>query len=381
MQQPKRIVIIAGEESGDMHAAELVGQLRLHQPTLQVTGIGGDHMKRAGVELIADLARLGVTGFSEVFRHLKLIRRAFLDIKTHLAEQKPDLLILVDYPGFNLRLAKFAKKHLGIKILYYISPQIWAWKPHRIRTIKACVDKMAVILPFEKQIYEQAGVPVSFVGHPLIHKINSFKHKAPDRQVLGLPEEKTLIALLPGSRRNEIEKHMPVLRDTALRLYSENPAYHFVLPIAGTIPLTTVEAYFNDCKLPITLLPGKSLETMNLADFVLVASGTASLECALLEKPMCILYKSSALTYYLAMRFIRVRFLGLCNLLTNTMTVPEFLHYDCNAAELSRFILEFNQDPSQPRKMVAKLSAMKQSLSASQADCSLAELVLHELAC
>ena len=153
MPQPKRIVVIAGEESGDLHAASFIRQLKISNPDIQLSGIGGRHMQEAGVHLVSDLARFGVTGLSEVIRHLRVIRRAFKDIKAHLIANKPDLLILVDYPGFNLRLAKFAKKTLGIKILYYISPQIWAWKAGRIHTIRDCVDIMAVILPFEKKLY------------------------------------------------------------------------------------------------------------------------------------------------------------------------------------------------------------------------------------
>ena len=185
MQQAKRIVIVAGEESGDLHAASFVRQLKENNPGLHLSGIGGQHMQNAGVHLISDLARFGVTGLSEVIRHLRVIRRAFKDIKAHLIATKPDLLVLVDYPGFNLRLAKFAKHTLGIKVLYYISPQIWAWKAGRIHTIRDCVDQMAVILPFEKNIYEAAGVPVSFVGHPLVSQILPCKDTAAARAALG----------------------------------------------------------------------------------------------------------------------------------------------------------------------------------------------------
>lgn len=379
MLKPKHLVIIAGEESGDMHAAELVLQLKKIYPTLIISGIGGRHMQEAGVSLVANLAQFGVTGFSEVFRHFKVIHRAFKAIKQHLREQKPDLVILVDYPGFNLRLAKFAKQQLGLRIIYYISPQIWAWKAKRIHLIKRCVDKMAVILPFEKKIYEQAGVPVSFVGHPLVDKINQAVQSAPTREALNLPQDAHLIALLPGSRRNEIEQHMPVLRDTARLLYQRNPKMHFVLPVAGTINIERIAMYFKDLPIPITLIEGNALACMHLADFVLVASGTASLECALLQKPMCIIYKSSFLTYYLAMKVLRVRFLGLCNLLTGTMTVPEFLHDDCNATELSRYVYDFINNPEQPQKMIARLSSMKQSMSLNQSDCSLLELVVSQL--
>lgn len=379
MQKAKHIVIIAGEESGDIHASVLIKQLKAAYPDIRISGIGGKHMQKAGAELISDLARFGVTGFTEVIRYLNIIRKAFNAIKNHLATQKPDLLILVDYPGFNLRLARYAKKELGLKILYYISPQIWAWKANRIHTIKECIDRMAVILPFEKSIYEKAGVPVSFVGHPLVDKMSQTTDTVSSRIGLDLPLEPQIFALLPGSRTNEIERHMPVLRDTARLINQKDPHIQFIIPIAGTINPEKITSYFSGMNLPVTFIQGKAIECMSAANFVIVASGTASLECALLEKPMCIIYKSSFLTYHMAMLLIKVKFLGLCNLLVNKMMVPEFLQYDCNAIELYRYIFDFNQDQSQPGKMINQLSALKESLSSNKSDCTLFELVESEL--
>lgn len=379
MQKARRIVIVAGEESGDIHAAALIKQLKTVHSDIKISGIGGKHMEAAGAELISDLARYGVTGLTEVIRYLKIIRKAFKSIKQHLEEHKPELLILVDYPGFNLRLAKYAKEQLGLKIIYYISPQIWAWKANRIHLIKRCIDRMAVILPFEKEIYEKAGVPVNFVGHPLVEKISLTKASLLTRSDLGLPSDARIIALLPGSRTNEIERHMPVLYETAQLLLKAQPSLHFVIPIAGTIHPEKIKSYFSKEHLPITFVQGKSIDCMAAADFVIVASGTASLECALLEKPMCIIYKSSLLTYHAAMSVIKVKFLGLCNLLVNKMMVPEFLQYDCNAAELSRYILDFYNDIHQPIKMIEQLSALKESLSSNKSDCSLFQLIEAEL--
>lgn len=380
MQEPKRIVIIAGEESGDVHASVLIRQLKATYPNVEISGVGGRHMQEAGAELISDLARFGVTGLTAVIRHLKVIRNAFIAVKKHLNQQKPDLLILVDYPGFNLRLAKYAKLKLGIKILYYISPQIWAWKAKRIHLIKQCIDQMAVILPFEKHLYEKAQVPVNFVGHPLVEKISSAVSDIQvQRTALQLPLERTIMALLPGSRNNEIEHHMPVLRDTALLLQERHPNLHFVIPIANTINPTKIKQYFSSTNLPISFIKGQALNCMAAADFVIVSSGTASLECALLEKPMCIIYRSSLLNYVLAMKFIKVKFLGLCNLLANRMIVPEFLQYDCNAHELTRYIDRFYKDPEQPQKMLSQLTKVKQSLSSEKSDRTLFDLVMNEL--
>lgn len=379
MLKAKKVVIIAGEESGDLHAAKLIKQLKSTHPDIKISGIGGKHMSDAGAELIADLATYGVTGATEVLRYFKIIRNAFNSIKAHLKNDPPDLLILVDYPGFNLRLAKYAKEELNLKILYYISPQIWAWKAKRIHLIKRCVDHMAVILPFEKDIYQQAGVPVDFVGHPLVEKMTKSANIESYREQLKLPQDKRIIALLPGSRTNEIERHMPILRDTALLLQQFDPNIHFVIPIARTIKREKIEAYFLNSKLAITLINDQAIDCMNAADFVIVASGTASLECALLEKPMCIIYKSSMLTYIIAMKLIKVKFLGLCNLLANKMMVPEFLQYDCNPFELSKYIINFYADPQQEQHMKTQLFILKENMSSKKSDCTLESIVNAKL--
>ncbi len=375
MQQPKRIVVVAGEESGDLHAAAFVRELKIKHPLFTFSGIGGRHLEHAGVELVGDLARFGVTGITEVIRNIRVLRHVYNDIKAHLTTSKPDLLILVDCPGFNLPLAKFAKHTLGIPVLYYISPQIWAWKPGRIKTIKACVDQMAVIFPFEKPLYEKAGVPVAFVGHPLVDKVIPCENKRSARERLNLPQDKRLIALLPGSRSHEIERHMPVLIESAKRLCQQLPDLHFVIPVAGTLKNSLIKDYFKDTCIPYTLIQGKAVETAGCSDCVVVASGTASLECALLEKPMCIIYKASVLTYMAAFKFIRVKYLGLCNLLQNEMIVPELLQYDCNPTELTRMIINLLNDHEMSERMQTHLKRLKQSLSSQSADCSISELV------
>lgn len=379
MSSLKRIVIIAGEESGDHHAANIVTTLLSENPTLQFSGIGGRHMQQAGVELISDLARFGVTGFSEVLRHAFVIKKAFTAIKEHLKATKPDLLILVDYPGFNLRLAKFAKHELGLRVLYYISPQIWAWKAKRIHTIQSCVDRMAVILPFEKQIYQKANVPVSFVGHPLVNKIPDYKDLNQIRLDLGLPTDKKLVALLPGSRRNEIERHMPVLVETINQLSATMTNLHFVIPIAGTLEPERIKKYFPDSKTAISFVSGQSIEVAACSDAVVVASGTASLECALLLKPMCIIYKTSRLTYFAAKRLIKVKYIGLCNLLQNKLIAPELIQHDCNPDKLAKMVIELLNNQNMSQQMVTELAELKQSLSAEESDCSIAELVTKEL--
>lgn len=379
MQHAKRIVIVAGEASGDAHAASFIRHLKSNHPSVEISGIGGKQMQDAGAVLIDDLTNVSATGVSEVIGHLRVIIRAFKKIKVHLTTSKPDLLILVDYPEFNLRLAKFAKRQLGIRTLFYISPQVWAWKAERIHTIRECIDHMAVIFPFEKTLYQKASVPVSFVGHPLVKKIAQSTTNIPHRDCLNLPSGKRLIALLPGSRGNEIKRHMPVLMQAAEKLNSKFSDLHFIFPVASTIKPDLIKSYLTSVTFSYSFSFGKTIETMACSDCVVVASGTASLECALLAKPMCIIYKSSWLTAFAAFKLIKIKYLGLCNILQNAMVVPELLQYDCNPQELTRVVEGLLTDQPWSQRMEEKLRAIKNSLSAEQADCSIHTLIEKEL--
>ena len=373
------LVVIAGEESGDLHAAEFIHTLKNRNPNLKITGIGGQHMQTAGAELISDLARHAVTGVVEVLRHIRLFYRGFRQIKAHLKATKPDLLVLVDYPGFNLRLLKYVKTHLNLKIIYYISPQIWAWKPKRIRLIQNYVDHMAVILPFEKDLYQKAQVPVSFVGHPLVNKVPSNINQTALQSTLNIPQGPRIVALLPGSRRNEVQHLMPVLKAMATILHQAQPNLHFVIPIAPSLNQQLIQAYLHDVSFSYSLIAGHAIDTMSCSDVVVVASGTASLECALLGKPMCIIYKAPWFTYYVATKLMRVKFLGLCNLLQNKMIVPEFLQYDCNAPELARAVTALLNHPPDAAYMITQLQQLKLGLSQQQADQSIAQLIEQNL--
>ncbi|MCX7116286.1 MAG: lipid-A-disaccharide synthase [Gammaproteobacteria bacterium] len=378
MTSVKRLVIVAGEASGDQHAAKMLNELRLRYPdNYEVAAIGGNYLAQAGAFLIHDLAQYGVTGITEVLRHAFQIRQAFKKIKAYLTEHPPDLLILVDYPGFNLRLAKFAKSVLNLKILYYISPQVWAWKANRVQFIHQYIDHMAVILPFEKQIYTQAGVPCSFVGHPLLEHLPTDTMEQA-RAALGLPQHLPLIAFLPGSRQHEVKQLLPILIQAAHRLKKQFPSIHFVLPVANTIKRSLIDSMLQGHALPITLLTEQAPLVMSACDAVVVASGTASLECALLEKPMCIIYRTSAITYYVAMRVMKVKYLGLCNVIANKMIVPELMQADCTAAHISDIISSYLTDPSVRENTIQRLHAMKLSLSQTHADCDICDIV-HEI--
>lgn len=374
----KHIVIITGEASGDQHAAALVRSIRKDYPEqpFEFSGIGGPLLQKEGVKLIGQLA--AVTGVSEVLQHLVSLYRSYKQVQTYLREQRPDLLILVDYPGFNLRLAKFAKKKLGLRILYYISPQIWAWKASRIHTIRESVDHMAVIFPFEKTLYDDAKVPCSFVGHPILEPISQVPDQVYCRKRLGLPLNQRIIALLPGSRKNEIKQHLPILSETVATLLNTFPDLRFIMPIASGLSSSDLTPYF-DASLPIQLFQENALEVMSASDVVVVASGTASLECALLEKPMCIIYKATCLTYVAATQLMKVQYLGLCNLIAKRMIVPELMQYECRASTIAETVKTLLTDEAQRAIMIRNLRTLKHTLGNHPETCALSQLVYTQV--
>lgn len=372
----KKIAIIAGEESGDQHAAKLLAAIQAKAPDIVAYGLGGKHLQSLGMDSLMDLTTLAITGISGVLGHLSSIKKAFSLIQTKLLQSPPDLIILVDYPGFNLRMAKWIKKHLKCPVIYYISPQIWAWKEGRIETIKRCVDHMAVILPFEKAIYEKANVAVSYVGHPLSAALARVPSQAICREQLGLAPDKKILAILPGSRKGEITRHMPVICKALQRLKSYN--IEIVIPLAKSLNPELIKPYLKDIPFSYHLIEGQAQSVAKASDAVVVASGTASLECAVLAKPSCIIYKSSWLNYYLARRWMKVKYLGLSNLLMNRMVCPELLQTDCNPKELAKMISLLLTDSEFKQKMIDNLQALKKQLINSQ-DEKLEDTVLRIL--
>lgn len=373
--QKKELVIVAGEASGDLHGAHLVQSLHAAYPdTYQISAVGGRHLAELDVYMIDDLAQHGVTGFLEVLKHARLIRQAYLRITAYLEQVRPALLILIDYPGFNLRLARFAKEKLGLTVLYYISPQIWAWKANRIHTIKKYVDHMATILPFEKAIYEQANVPCSFVGHPLLeHMLPINKQSA--RQTLQISEQAQVVALLPGSRRNELKYHLPVMIGAVKLLLKKFADLQFVIPVASTLSREDFSPVLHEQNLPIRLTHEPAQVAMRASDMVVVASGTASLECALLELPMCIIYKTSTLSSMIVSQVVKIKYGGLCNLIANRMIVPELLQADCTPETIYELVSTYLSNSTQINTMLHQLRQVKQKLASSAADTSLSKII------
>lgn len=341
MTPAKSVFIVAGEASGDLHAAKLIKELLTDQPELVIEGVGGLAMQQAGATLHFNLAQYGVTGFIEVLRHSRLFVKTFKLVLKRLMENPPSLLILVDYPGFNLRLAKKAKK-LGIKVLYYISPQIWAWKKKRINTIKQTVDRMAVIFPFEYALYHQKKIPVSYVGHPSLETVKATIAPHEMKQLLGLEKTDKLVALLPGSRLNEVEKLLPIMIMAAELLKEKFSNLYFVIIAAPTISQEVLKNFIAQSYLPIKIISEQCYDVMHSSDAAMIASGTATLEAALLQLPMVICYKTAAVTYCLAKYFARIKHIGICNIIAGKLLVPELIQHHANpqtiAYEVSRML-------------------------------------------
>lgn len=374
----KHITLIAGEASGDHHGAALVTDLKQLDSQLKFSGIGGVLMQNAGVPLLANLAQYGVVGGTEVLQHARVIYQAWKLITRFLQEQKPDLLILIDYPGFNLRLARYAKK-LNIKVLYYISPQIWAWKKHRINTIRENVTHMAVILPFETEIYRQAQVPVTYVGHPLLHSVVAKIPATEARSLFGLKANSRVIALLPGSRKKEIKKMLPIMIQAAEKLKAQYSDLEFILPLASSLTQEDLKSYLAETSLVIKIVEGQTYEVLNCSTAAMVTSGTATLETALLDVPMVILYKMSAITFALAKRIIKVNYIGLCNLLIDKSVVPELIQSQATPQRVTEEIQRYLDCDSERQKTIQQLQEVRNLLERSGQEDTIAKVALKLL--
>ena len=374
----RRVLIVAGEASGDQHAARLVEQVRQHAPDITFSGIAGPAMRALGVEPLYPAERLSIVGLWEAVRHLRALLAIIADLRERMRREPPALLILVDLPEFNLRLAREAKR-LGVPVLYYISPQIWAWRQGRVKKIAQRVDHMAVIFPFEVDFYRRAGVPVTFVGHPLLEE--PIPHPAREAWCAqhGLEPPRPLVALLPGSRESEIERLLPAMLEAARRLRERLPAVQFVLPRAATLPEAAIRERVAEAGVEVTVTAGESRQAMAVADAVLVASGTATLEVALAGTPMVIIYRVAPLTAWLMRRLLKIEHVGLCNIAAGTRVVPELLQEEATpdrmAAELARYL----EEPDHARTTRARLGEVAARLGQRETGDDIASLVLRML--
>lgn len=359
----RQVMFVAGENSGDLHASKVIRELRALMPNAKVFGYGGERMEAAGMELFENLAqRLPIMGFTQVAANYGKLRALFARAVGHLESRKPDLLVLVDYPGFNLRLAREAAKR-GVRIVYYISPQLWAWHHSRIKIIRDCVALMLVILPFEKTMYDEAGVACTYVGHPLLDDAEAVAPRKDTLDKLGLDETRLVVGLLPGSRIGEIGRHMPALLEACRAIQQDIPGVQWVLPRAGTIARERLQPWLDqyaDVKVVVAESDLKSVRAS--LDFAICKSGTATLELAMFAVPMVIFYKVSAFTAFIARRVLRIPHVGLVNIVAQKEVAPELLQQDASPQTIAARVTALLRDPQALERMREDMRQVKEKL-------------------
>lgn len=376
--KPKSIVIVAGEASGDAHAARLVDELKKIDDSICFRGMGGDNLRNAGVDVFIDMAEIAVVGFVEVLMKYNLIKAELNKLKLNIEKQPPDLLILVDYQEFNQRLAAFAKS-IGIKVLFYIGPQVWAWRPKRVYKMGKIVDHMAVIMPFEKVLYDDANVPVTFTGHPLTDEVVKDKSQQQARELLQI-ENITTVGLFPGSRSGEVSNILPILLESAKLIRQQQSRDHkkeiqFILPLANTIKsedLAPFQSLMNE--LSVITVKNRFYDVAQSCDVILTASGTATLEIGLLEIPMVIVYKTSAITFFIGKNLVSLKHIGLVNIIPGKEIVREFLQSDAKPPLIAKETLRLLNDQSYYESMQHELSLIRQQLGDGNGSKNVAEL-------
>jgi lipid-A-disaccharide synthase len=319
-----KIVVITGELSGEIHAYHLVKALK-NSLSAEFSGMGSKKLQEAGVHIIYDYSNISVTGITEILGKLKYIREAYSIMKQHIAREKPSLLILVDFPGFNLKIAKFAKA-LRVPVVYFIPPQVWAWRKSRIRKIRERVDKVMCILPFEKQLYEEYGVDATYVGHPFVNTVKPMYSRAEFYSKVGIEQKGPLITILPGSRENEIKNHMPILLSIIAKLEQHIHKPTILLPLAESIELHFIEKHLPGNH-TIRTFKGLSYDALAYSDLAIAASGSVTLEAAILGTPTIVIYKISPLSYILAKLLVNVRYISLPNIIAGKEIFPEFIQH------------------------------------------------------
>ena len=363
----KNVVIVAGEASGDAHAARLITELKKLDKTISVRGMGGDNLRKAGVDIFIDMAELAVVGIVEVLMKYNLIKAELNKLKQDITTNRPDLLILVDYQEFNQRLAAYAKS-IGIKVLFYIGPQVWAWRPKRVYKMARIVDHMAVILPFEKALYKDANVAVTFTGHPLTDEVIRDKNQQQARQQLKI-DERITIGLFPGSRSGEIKRVLPILLESAQLIKTKKPQIQFILPVASTINQEDLAPFKSSFDvLSVITINDQFYDVIQSCDIILTASGTATLEIGLLEVPMVIIYKVAALSHFILKFFVSIKHLGLVNIIPGKEVVKEFIQQDAKPTDIAHETLRLLDDEVYYQSMKNELAKIRQQLRGSTGD-------------
>jgi lipid-A-disaccharide synthase len=383
------VMIIAGESSGELYGSLLAKALKRKRPESRLIGVGGERMREAGVDLVSGIS--DAFGLVEAVSAYRKIRVAFRRAVSALKESRPDVLVLIDYPDFNLKVAKIAKS-FGIKILYYVSPQVWAWRKGRVKTIAGLVDRMAVVLPFEENLYRHAGLPCEFVGHPILEEIEAVlgtdlreqrdENRKSLKAALGFDADKPLLSLLPGSRPSELGRHLPLMREVVRKFKSDSRVkgrdYQFCMPLAPNTDEERYEAYLGPLrKEGVVVRKGESVKVLGSSDLAVVASGTATLQTALLEVPMVVIYKLSPMTYFLGKLIIKVKHISLVNLLAGRGVVAELIQRRANPEEIMKELERIFLDEKYREDMIRYLRAIKGPFLGKRASERVAEIVME----
>ena len=369
-----RILISAGEASGDIHAAAVTAAIKKIDSSAEVFGMGGDALRNAGGEVLFDIKDHGVMGFVEVLKKLPDLFKLRDDFEKVMDERKPDCLITVDYPGFNMKLAKLAHDK-GIPVVSYIAPSAWAWHKSRAKKVAKIVDKVACIFPFEYDVYKEAGAPVEFVGHPLVDIVKPKMSQAEAMTFAGKEEGKKLILLMPGSRLMEIEKMLPTLLEAAKLIKKQLPEVSFVMPRAGTIPISLLEEKIKASGLEVKITEGNNYDLFSVADLALATSGTVTLEAALCGLGSVIVYKTNPVTYFIAKLVVNIPHIGLPNIVAAKSVLPELIQNDFTPAKVAQEALALLES-ERNAKMKEDLAYVKERLGKPGAVGRVAELVL-----
>jgi lipid-A-disaccharide synthase len=347
----------AGEASGDLHGAFLAQALLKQAPGIQITCLGGERLRSTGVRILVDNRQLAVVGVFEVVRHLQAIHGAWRTITRFLEQQRPSLVVLIDFPDFNLLLARKAKQ-LGCKIFYYISPQVWAWRTWRVRSLRRLVDRMAVILPFETHFYASHNMQVHYVGHPLPEMLVNVANRGEARRRYQLEDHFPVLGLLPGSRSSEVRAHLPLLLEAAAIVLKQFPTARFLLPVAPSLGVAALEQVVASKNLPIDVVSGDTWGVIRACDLILTASGTVTLEAAILGTPMIIFYRVSRLSSYIGRCLIRAPFAGLPNLIAEREIAPELIQEEAHPTLLADTALALLQHPQRLARQRRDLAAV-----------------------
>jgi len=355
------VVIVAGEASADLHGSNLVRAMKETDPNLRFLGVGGKMMEQAGVEILVSSSKLAVVGLTEVFFRSRTILKAYLQLKSIIKNKKPSLVVLIDYPDFNLSLARGAKE-LHVPVLYYISPQVWAWRKGRVKKLVRRVDRMAVILPFEESFYRQRGMKVDYVGHPLLDAIPARLDREEIRSQWNLQKSSPVIGLLPGSRREEVVRLLPSMLKAMEILKNDYPNLACLLPRASTISSELIASMVKHSPVTVQTTEGDIYKVLRVCDLALVASGTATLETAIIGVPMIIAYRVSTFSYWVGRMLLRIPYIGLVNWIAGEKVVPELIQREVTPENLSREALRLLEADGGRDLMMRNLQGIREKL-------------------